>query len=44
LRVADNWVNHLIGDAQPCATKITKQAPAGSRADAPLRSAGLWDR
>lgn len=41
LRVANKWVNRLIGDAQPGATPVAKIAAPGYRADAPLRPAGL---
>lgn len=41
IRVANLWVNRLIGDAQPNATKITWTAKPVYRADAPLRPAGL---
>jgi alpha-L-rhamnosidase len=41
IRVANLWVNRLIGDAQPGATKITYTAMPTYRADAPLRASGL---
>ena len=41
IRVADLWVNRLIGDAQPGAKKITYSAMQAYRADAPLRPSGL---
>lgn len=41
VRVANKWVNRLIGDAQPGATKVAKLAAPGYRADAPLRPSGL---
>lgn len=41
VRVANKWVNRLIGDAQPGATKIAKLAAPGYHADAPLRPSGL---
>ncbi|WP_219893018.1 glycosyl hydrolase [Aquisediminimonas profunda] len=41
VRVANKWVNRLIGDAQPGATRIAKLAAPGYRADAPLRPSGL---
>ena len=41
IRVADLWVNRLIGDAQPGATKITWTSGPTYRADAPLRPSGL---
>ncbi|MET0195078.1 MAG: glycosylhydrolase-like jelly roll fold domain-containing protein, partial [Hyphomicrobiaceae bacterium] len=41
VRVANLWVNRLIGDAQPGATKITWTAQPTYRADAPLRRSGL---
>ena len=45
VRVANLWVNRLIGDAQigpkPGATKITWTALPTYRADAPLRRSGL---
>ena len=41
VRVANLWVNRLIGDAQPGATKITWTALPSYRADAPLRRSGL---
>jgi hypothetical protein len=41
VRVADLWVNRLIGDAQPGAKKITYTSMPTYRADAPLRPSGL---
>ncbi|MEO5597309.1 MAG: glycosylhydrolase-like jelly roll fold domain-containing protein [Novosphingobium sp.] len=41
IRVANLWVNRLIGDAQPGATKVTWTAMPTYRADAPLRRSGL---
>jgi hypothetical protein len=41
VRVANLWVNRLIGDAQPGAKKITLTAMPTYRADAPLRPSGL---
>jgi hypothetical protein len=41
VRVADLWVNRLIGDAQPGAAKITYTTLPTYRADAPLRPSGL---
>jgi (4-O-methyl)-D-glucuronate---lignin esterase len=41
IRVADRWVNRLIGDAQPGASKITYTSLPTYTADAPLRPAGL---
>ena len=41
VRVADLWVNRLIGDAQPGARKITWTAAPTYKADAPLRPSGL---
>ncbi|MEI5689088.1 glycosyl hydrolase [Sphingomonas kyungheensis] len=41
VRVANLWVNRLIGDAQPGATKVTWTAMPAYRADAPLRPSGL---
>jgi alpha-L-rhamnosidase len=41
IRVADLWVNRLIGDAQPGAKKITWTSMPSYRADAPLRCSGL---
>jgi hypothetical protein len=41
VRVADLWVNRLIGDAQPGAAKIAFVAAPTYRPDAPLRPAGL---
>lgn len=39
--VANLWVNRLIGDAQPGATKVTWVAAPTYRPDAPLRPSGL---
>ncbi|TCM41494.1 alpha-L-rhamnosidase-like protein [Novosphingobium sp. ST904] len=41
VRVANLWVNRLIGDAQPGADKVTWTATPTYRKDAPLRRAGL---
>ena len=41
VRVANLWVNRLVGDAQPGATKVTFTAAPTYRADAPLRPSGL---
>ena len=41
VRVANLWVDRLIGDAQPGATKITFVAAPTYRPDAPLRPSGL---
>jgi hypothetical protein len=41
VRVADLWVNRLIGDAQPGANKLTYTSMPTYRADAPLRPSGL---
>jgi hypothetical protein len=41
VRVADLWVNRLIGDAQPNAVKITFTALPTYTAKAPLRASGL---
>lgn len=41
VRVADTWVNRLIGDAQPGAGKITYTTLPTYLPDAPLRPAGL---
>jgi hypothetical protein len=41
IKVANLWVNRLIGDAQPGANKITYTAMPTYRADAPLRPSGL---
>ena len=41
VRVANLWVNRLIGDAQPGASKLTWTALPTYRADAPLRRSGL---
>ncbi|MBU6268162.1 MAG: glycoside hydrolase [Sphingomonadales bacterium] len=41
VRVANLWVNRLVGDAQPGAKPITWSAMPTYRADAPLRRSGL---
>ncbi|HEX7035734.1 MAG TPA: hypothetical protein VF210_08160, partial [Pseudomonadales bacterium] len=41
IRVANLWVNRLIGDAQPGATPITYTATPTYTPDAPLRPSGL---
>ena len=41
IKVADLWVNRLIGDAQPGATPITHTALLSYQASAPLRPSGL---
>ena len=41
VRVANLWVNRLIGDAQPDAEKLTWTALPTYRANAPLRRSGL---
>lgn len=41
IRVANLWVNRLIGDAQPGVTKVTWTATPTYRKDAPLRPSGL---
>lgn len=41
VRVANLWVNRLIGDVQPGATRVTFTAAPTFRPDAPLRPAGL---
>jgi hypothetical protein len=41
IKVANLWVNRLIGDAQPGATKVTWTAAPTYTADAPLRPSGL---
>lgn len=41
IRVANLWVNRLIGDAQPGARKITWTPMPTYKPDAPLRSSGL---
>jgi len=41
IRVANLWVNRLIGDQQPGAQKVTWTALPAYRADAPLRRSGL---
>lgn len=41
IRVANKWVNRLIGDAQPGATPVAKIAAPGYLPNAPLRPSGL---
>jgi hypothetical protein len=41
VRVANLWINRLIGDQQPGAGKVTWTALPTYRADAPLRPSGL---
>jgi len=41
IRVANLWVNRLVGDAQPGASKVTFTAAPAYTSDAPLRPAGL---
>lgn len=41
VRVANLWVNRLIGDAQSGATKVAWTAMPAYRSDAPLRPSGL---
>lgn len=41
VRVANLWVNRLIGDAQPGAQKVTYTTMPTYRPDAPLRTSGL---
>lgn len=41
VRVANLWVNRLIGDAQPGARKLTWTTLPSYRPDAPLRASGL---
>jgi hypothetical protein len=41
VRVANLWVNRLIGDAQPGTDKVTFTTAPTYRADAPLRPSGL---
>jgi len=41
IRVANLWVNRLIGDAQPDAQKITWTSTPVYLASAPLRESGL---
>jgi hypothetical protein len=41
IRVANLWVNRLIGDAQPDAERITFTTTSTYTADAPLRPSGL---
>lgn len=41
IRVANLWVNRLIGDVQPGATKVTFTAAPTYQPDAPLRPSGL---
>jgi hypothetical protein len=41
IRVANLWVNRLIGDAQPGAQKVSFTPLPSYKADAPLRPSGL---
>jgi hypothetical protein len=41
IKVTNLWVNRLIGDQQPGATKVTFTAMPAYKADAPLRPSGL---
>jgi hypothetical protein len=41
VRVANTWVNRLIGDKQPGAAKVTFTAAPTYKPDAPLRRSGL---
>jgi hypothetical protein len=41
VRVANLWVNRLVGDAQPGVQKVTFTTMPTYKADAPLRPAGL---
>jgi len=41
VRVANLWINRLIGDKQPGAQKVTFTTMPTYRADAPLRASGL---
>jgi hypothetical protein len=41
VRVANLWVNRLVGDAQPGAARVTFTAAPTYKADAPLRPSGL---
>jgi len=41
VRIANLWVNRLIGDAQPNAVKVTNPVRPTYKADAPLRPSGL---
>lgn len=41
VRVANRWVNRLIGDAQPDVEKMTFTVTPNYQADAPLRPSGL---
>jgi hypothetical protein len=41
IRVANLWVNRMIGDAQPGATKVTWTATPTYTANAPLKRSGL---
>jgi alpha-L-rhamnosidase len=41
VRIATTWVNRLIGDVQPGATRITFTAAPTYKPDAPLRPSGL---
>lgn len=44
IRLANRWVNRLIGDAQAGAEKVTWTAMPTYKADAPLRPSGLIGR
>jgi len=41
IKVANRWINRLIGDAQPGATKITYTSLPTYKQDAPLPQSGL---
>jgi hypothetical protein len=41
IKVVNLWVNRLIGDAQPGATKVTFTTGPAYAPDAPLRPSGL---
>ena len=41
IRVANLWVNRMIGDAQPNATAVTWTGLSAYKADAPLLPSGL---
>jgi hypothetical protein len=41
VRVANLWVNRLVGDAQPGAAKVSFTTMPAYLAEAPLRPAGL---
>jgi alpha-L-rhamnosidase len=41
IRIANLWVNRLVGDAQPNAKKVTYTSMPTYRTDAPLRPSGL---